>query len=157
MPLTYTDPFQNMVRSKSQHLDDYAMQIWTDRILLVALDRVIPPGSRHHYPFSFREIRVKSNIKIEVQLEEVVHNRADLRIPAAADLLGPLWTLILELTHAIPETCLPQNAFQDPVLVIQNHNTKLITKQPTFSAVRNAFMLSCQSRWRQEHLVEEHF
>ncbi|KAF1940401.1 hypothetical protein EJ02DRAFT_229402 [Clathrospora elynae] len=157
MPLTYTNPTLHVVRSQSQHLDDYAMEIWTNQILLAAMDRVIPSGSRHHYPFSFREIRGKSNVKSEILLDEGMHNRADLRIPVAADLLGPLWTEILERTHTIPDTCLPSNAFQDPVLVIQNQNTKLVTKKPTFRAVRSAYMLDWQSRWRQEHLVEEHF
>ena len=157
MPEEYTSSTGRIVKSRSQHLDDYAMKIWTDTIVLRAMDEVFSRGTRHHFPSSFEEIRYKSNAKTELLLDSQTYNSADVRIPIASELLDPLWSKILEHAEEIPGTLLPPNAFHNPVLLVQNHNMKLGTKNAHFSTVRANFLADIQSMWNKEHIAKEHF
>ncbi|KAF3027924.1 hypothetical protein E8E12_000503 [Didymella heteroderae] len=157
MPKEYTSSTRRIVKSRSQHLDNYAIKIWTDTIVLRAMDEVFSRGTRHHFPSSFEEIRYKSNAKTELLLDSQTYNSADVRIPIASELLDPLWSKILEHAEEIPGTLLPPNAFHNPVLLVQNHNMKLGTKNAHFSTVRANFLANIQSMWNKEHIAKEHF
>lgn len=158
MPSSYASMDGNVVHSNSQHLDDYAMQIWTDRILLPALSAVCSNGRRHHYPFTFQEVQTKSNVKSEISIDDATSTRVDTRVPIASHLLHPLWEKILEFSSDVPDTQLPRDAFSDLRIVVSNHSMKLSgIGKTSFSQVRRAFMKDFDYRWDNEFIDTEHF
>lgn len=157
MPHRYTDSNNREVYTTTQHLDDYTLGVWTDQVLLPAMDAVFARGSRHHYPFSFEEIRTKSNVKSESSIYKFQANRPDVRIPVSSGVLHLLWDNILERVQNVPGTCLPSNAFLGPVLIIQNHNMKLHTKHSQFHTMRQRFLQDLERRWNAQYLEKDKF
>ena len=158
MPLEYDDAQGRTIRAQTQHLDDYALQTWTDQVVLPAFDIICDNSRRGDYPGSFKEIKNKAYANSETLKTEGRYNPADLRIPVAAPLLGPLWDQILRLSENITGTLLPPDAFKNPVLFISNHNLKQSSlRSYSFTTTRQRFMEDYNTRWNQDYIVRNLF
>jgi len=158
MPLVYTNEKGREIQSKSQHLDDHALQIWTDQVVLPAFDDVCTPARRPHYPHSWRQLLGKSKVNSEQQSRDNQFGRQDVRALVPASILGPLWDRIILRAATIPNTLLPVDAFCDPELIISNHNLKQSDfSRHDFQTVREKYLQEHHNLWNPAFLSDTAF
>ena len=157
MPKKYTSSTRRIVKLCSQHLDNYAIKIQIDTIVLCAIDKVFSRGTQHYFLSLFKKIQYKSNAKTKLLLDSQTYNSADVRIPIASELLDLLQSKILEHVEEISRTLLLPNAFYNLVLLVQNYNIKLEIKNAYFSTVCANFLANIQSMQNKEHITKKYF
>jgi len=156
-PESYITEQNHQAKSATQHLDNYALSIWTNKVVLPAFDASCDFNRRQHYPVSFEQIHTKSLIKSENLKGNQLHTRVDVRIPVPASMLSKLWDKILELSDNVTGTQLPPDAFRTPILMISNHNTKLIFRQENFHSMRNEWMRDYEQRWNVQYINLQYY
>ncbi|KAJ4301958.1 hypothetical protein N0V90_004054 [Kalmusia sp. IMI 367209] len=128
---TYFGPtFQTgeVIIAQSQHIDDTALRVWMDNVVIPALDAVSDSVSRGHYPVDFQHTTTNSHIKRAASQSQMHNNsRVDTRRPVSSTLLEAFWAKIIELAYYvhIKDTDIPENAFRDACLVVSCHNLKI--------------------------------
>jgi hypothetical protein len=158
MPLAYSNENGREIQSKTQHLDDHALQIWTEQVVLPAFDDVCTPARRPHYPHSWRQLLGKSKVNSEQQSRDNAFSRQDVRALVPSSLLGALWDRILLRAANLPNTLLPVDAFSDPELIVSNHNLKQSNfSRRDFHGVREMYVQEHRTLWNPQFLSDAAF
>ena len=154
MPHAYIGAGGKEVESQTQHLDHLALGVWTDRVLLPALDAVCDTSTRQHLPTTFEQIRTKAHVKSEVNPLHGSYSQIDVRVPVRPALLKDLWKEISQRAAQVPDTHLPADAFSNPTLFVSSHNSKLshLGGHPDFETMRAAVQADKAFRWNHEYI-----
>jgi hypothetical protein len=158
MPLVYTNAEGAQVQSQTQHLDDYALEVWTEQVILPTFDEVCTPALRQHYPHSWAQIKAKANVHSETQVRDNPNSKVDIRTIVRPDLLGSLWDGIVARAAQITNTLLPADAFSGPGLIISNHNLKQSgISRHDFPTTRDTYLEEHNSLWNSAFITNTEF
>lgn len=158
MPLSYESSTGRTIQSRTQHLDDTALEIWTDQVLLPSLRTVLGSMYMQHYPLSFAHIVATSRVKGEVSRGCNESTAVDTRVHVPAHELHALWLEVTRRAARVTSSILPSAAFSKPVLVVSNHNMKLygFNRKP-FARAREAFEAAMVARFDTAYIDPDLF
>lgn len=145
--------------SQTQHLNNYALGIWTDRIVLPSFDALCDTSTRQHYPTSFLEIHTKGNVKREAAVREGAYSHVDVRKALRPALFDQLWQSIVSLSHTVTGTHLPDDSFRNPTLFVSNHNLKTsrLGGHSSFEAMHTTFERVMDYKFDMNYVVDDAF